>query len=402
MQKAPEILKEELDQELQSILQFWINHTIDLTNGGFFACLNNNNIQGTGCTKGIVLNARILWTFSAANNHYNNKNLLAYAKRAFEYILDYFRDKDFGGVYWSVDEKGYLLDGRKQIYALAFSIYGMSEYYAASKDSAAVDFAIELYQLIELHSYDPVFKGYLEAFSREWAPITDLRLSAKDRNEKKTMNTHLHIIEAYANLFKCWPDEELKNKIEELLFLFDTHFIDHETHHLRLFFDEKWNERPDVISFGHDIEAAWLLLQCAETIQTEKWIIKFKLHAVAIANAAISGLDTDGGLWYEYDLKKQELNKEKHWWPQAEAMIGFFNAYELTGTSAYLEHCINSWAFIKNHIIDTKYGEWFWGINEDGSVMEREDKVGFWKCPYHNSRACIELINRISSIKTLL
>lgn len=202
-------------------------------------------------------------------------------------------------------------------------------------------------------------------------------------------------IEAYANLYKSWHDKILKSKIEELLFLCDTYFINHQTHHLRLFFDEQWNENIDVISYGHDIEAAWLLLQCAEIIDSEKWIKIFQLHTVAVTNAAMRGLDNDGGLWYEYEINKKHLIKEKHWWPQAEAMIGFFNAFQLTGDEKYLDLSVNSWQFTKQHLIDKENGEWFWGIKEDNSIMPNEDKAGFWKCPYHNSRACMELIARI-------
>ncbi len=395
MQQKIQTYKQELASELNSILQYWMCHTIDETNGGFYGKVNNQNIANITAAKGSVLNARILWAFSAAYNQTKEQKYLNIAERAFHYIPDHFKDKEYGGVYWSVDAKGNMLDGRKQIYALAFTIYGMSEYYAAAQNKAALDFAIELYISIEQHSYDSINKGYFESFTREWGSLGDLRLSAKDANEKKTMNTHLHIIEAYANLYKSWHDKILKSKIEELLFLCDTYFINHQTHHLRLFFDEQWNENIDVISYGHDIEAAWLLLQCAEIIDSEKWIKIFQLHTVAVTNAAMRGLDNDGGLWYEYEINKKHLIKEKHWWPQAEAMIGFFNAFQLTGDEKYLDLSVNSWQFTKQHLIDKENGEWFWGIKEDNSIMPNEDKAGFWKCPYHNSRACMELIARI-------
>ncbi len=281
------------------------------------------------------------------------------------------------------------------MYALAFCIYGLSEYYAASKNNHALMIALELYNAIEKYSYDANNKGYFEAFERNWSEAKDIRLSAKDANEKKTMNTHLHIIEAYASLYKVHLSSTLKNKIIELLELFDAHFIDHKTFHLKLFFDEAWHEKPDVISYGHDIEAAWLLLQCAEIIQHEKWISAYTNYAVKITDAATEGLDKDGGLWYEFNPSHQTLIKEKHWWPQAEAMIGFYNAFEITNDEKYLQHSINSWQFIKQYIIDKKNGEWFWGIKDDYSIMQNEDKAGIWKCPYHNSRACLEIIKRI-------
>jgi mannobiose 2-epimerase len=392
--------KQEVTEELYSILNYWIENSVDEINGGFFGKIDNQNGVYTTAPKGSVLNARIVWTFSAAYNFNKDENYLSTASRAFEYIRDHFIDAIYKGVYWTVDFEGNMLDSKKQVYALAFCIYGLSEYYIARKNEEALSIAQQLYNAIEAHSYDAKHKGYYEAFARNWDEAPDLRLSAKDANEKKTMNTHLHIVEAYANLYKVYPLEELKNKITALLELFDKHFIEHKTFHLKLFFNEVWKEKPDVISYGHDIEAAWLLLQCAEIIHDEKWIKIYREHAVKIADAAAEGLDVDGGLWYEYESTHQKLIKEKHWWPQAEAMVGFFNAYQITSDEKYLHHSINCWHFIQQYIIDKKQGEWFWGVKEDHSIMQDEDKVGLWKCPYHNARACLEMIKRISEMKS--
>lgn len=394
MHPKVKILQQELHQELINILNYWMHFTPDEVNGGFYGSILHNNKIKADAPKGVVINARILWTFSAAYQLLHNEKYLALAQRAYNYIKQYFIDTEYGGVYWSVDASGNIKESRKQIYGLAFCIYGLSEYYAASKNEAALQYAKELYACIETYSFDAGYKGYTEACTREWQPLHDLRLSAKDANEKKTMNTHLHIIEAYASLYKLWPDEMLKHKIEELLFLFDQYFINHHTGHLRLFFDEQWNEKPGVISYGHDIEAAWLLLQCAEIVQHDCWIKKYKEHAITITNAATKGLDNDGGLWYEYNLTKQELVKEKHWWPQAEAIVGFYNAYQISNDESYLDKALRSWVFIKNHLLDKENGEWFWGITENNSVMKNYDKAGFWKCPYHNSRACLEILKR--------
>jgi mannobiose 2-epimerase len=388
--------KKETEAELLSILSYWMQYAID-DNSVFFGKVNNNNIADKNAPKGAVLNARILWAFSAAYIHLKEAKYLNVATNAFEYLQKHFIDKQFGGVFWTVDFEGNLLDGKKQVYALAFCIYGLSEYYAASKNEEALALALNLYNEIEAHSYDAINKGYFEAFKRDWQDADDMRLSTKDANEKKTMNTHLHIVEAYANLYGVYKNENLRNKIIELLELFNAHFIDTKTFHLKLFFDEAWNEKPGVISYGHDIEAAWLLLQCAEIIQHELWINVYKDYAIKISDAATEGLDKDGGLWYEFDTSSQTLIKEKHWWPQAEAMIGFFNAYQITNDERYLQHSINSWKFIMAHLKDNKNGEWFWGVKEDYSVMANEDKVGLWKCPYHNSRACFEIIKRINN-----
>jgi mannobiose 2-epimerase len=385
----------EVTGELHSILRYWMDHAPDKINGGFAGCISNENIVDTNAPKGAVLNGRILWAFSAAFNKFNDVAYLQTATLAFEYIRQYFFDKQYGGVFWTLDAKGNMLDPKKQIYAQAFCLYGLSEYYLASKDEEALQLAIALFEVIEQRSYDPVNKGYFEAFSRDWGEPDDLRLSAKDANEKKTMNTHLHIIEAYANLYKIFPQPALKNKIAGLLELFDVYFINKKTFHLKLFFDEAWKEKPDVISYGHDIEAAWLLQQCAENMQHEKWVKMYQQYAIRIAAAAAEGLDKDGGMWYEFEPGHQTVVKQKHWWVQAEAMVGCMNAYQLTKDESYLRLSIDSWQFIKAHIIDRERGEWFWGVQEDNSIMAGEDKVGLWKCPYHNSRACLEIIQRI-------
>ncbi|MBL0739272.1 AGE family epimerase/isomerase [Flavobacterium sp. GN10] len=390
------LLKSELTAELDSILNYWSKRTVDEKNGGFVGQIDFNDHLIANAEKGSVLNARILWTFSASYKTTNNENHKKLAERAFEFLTAYFYDNEFGGLFWSINEDKTPKDTKNQIYALAFAIYGLSEYYSISNEERALEIAKKLYLKIEEHSYDPINKGYFEAFTRDWQPIEDLRLSEKDANEKKTMNTHLHIIEGYTNLYKVWKDEKLLATIIELLETIEKYFINTKTGHLRLFFDENWNEKPDVISFGHDIEAAWLLQQCAEISENKILIANYKKHAIQIAEVTKEGLDSDGGLWYEFDPEKDELIAEKHWWPQAEALIGFYNAYQLTEKEEYLDIVYKIWKFIKKHMIDHKNGEWFWGVYDDYYTMKK-DKAGFWKCPYHNSRACLELIHRIEN-----
>jgi len=386
----------ELQHELKNILGYWMRFTPDEINGGFYGSVANNNEPSPTADKGVVLNARILWTFSAAYNETGESEYLEYANRAFQYLTKHFFDDSFGGVYWTVNSKGEKLNDRKQIYGLAFCIYGLSEYYKAAENKIALDLAIKLFWLIEYHAYDQAKKGYFEAFTRDWKSITDLRLSSKDANEKKTMNTHLHIAEAYASLYKMWPDKKLKQQLESLLEVFAHHIVNSETHHLHLFFDENWNVKSNIISFGHDIEAAWLLLDVAQTIHHPGWITTMQSLAVKIPDAVIRGFDKEGGL--NYELIGDRFIEEKHWWPQAEAMIGFFNAFDLSKDDKYLHRSIQTWEFIKKYIRDKENGEWFWGVRDDYSLMEGYDKVGPWKCPYHNARACMELMRRTESI----
>jgi mannobiose 2-epimerase len=392
------VFKSEMQQELHAILDYWIQHTIDEQQGGFYGRLDNENIVYSDAPKGCVLNARILWTFSAASVFTNDRWYAKMANRAFAYIRDHFVDKEYGGVYWSVTSKGEVHDPKKQVYALAFVLYACSEYYIALHNEPAKQLAIDLYNIIQEKSFDPVHGGYLEAFTRNWQPVEDLRLSDKDANEKKTMNTHLHVLEAYTCLYRIWPNDGLKQHIEQLLSIFEQRIVNAQTGHLHLFFDEQWNVKSGTVSYGHDIEASWLLPEAAEVIGDEEWIVKMKTLSVKMAEAVIIGVDTDGGLWYEYEAAHNRLIKEKHWWPQAEALVGFYNAWQISGRHEFLQYAFNNWNFIKQYIRDNKNGEWFWGVLEDYLVMPGQDKAGLWKCPYHNGRACMEVIRRIGVV----
>jgi cellobiose epimerase len=386
----------EIRDELTAILQYWQQQMPDRVRGGFLGRIGSDDRPDTQADKGSVLNCRILWTFSAA--HAFSEQYLETAHIAFDYIQRHFTDPEYGGLYWSADAAGKMKDGHKQVYGQAFGIYAMSEYYKATKNEAALHAAIELFNLIEKYSYDPVHGGYLDAFERNWNFLADKRLSAKDDNAQKTANTHLHLVEAYANLYEVWPSGLLKKRIAGLLKIFSDIMIDPETHHLHLFFDEAWKFQPGIISYGHDIEASWLLQQCAEKIQDEKWIRQMKRIAVATAYASLEGIGTDGGLWYEYDTATRQMVFEKHWWPQAEAMVGFLNAWEINGDQGFRDALVNNWNFIRTYILDRKNGEWFWGVQRDHQVMPGQDKAGFWKCPYHNSRSCMEIIRRSGTV----
>lgn len=384
----------EFETELADILTYWATHVPDQAHGGFYGQLNNDNQPNPLAPKGSVLNARILWTFAAAHTHAPRTGYLGVARRAYDYLVAHFLDADLGGVYWLVDHLGQPLDTKKQVYALAFSVYGLAEYYRASGDARALGHAQALYRTIEAHSFDSAQGGYFEAFTRDWQPLADLRLSAKDANEKKTTNTHLHVLEAYTTLYQVWPDAGLRQQLRALLQNFIDHIIDLQTGHLTLFFDENWHPRPDVISFGHDVEAAWLLLAAAEALDEPELLRTFRQLAGRLAAAAAEGLAPDGSLRYEL-APGGHWAADRHWWVQAEAVVGFYNAYQLSGEAKYLAHSEAAWRFIQQHLLDRARGEWFWGVRPDYSLMPGEDKVGPWKCPYHNGRACLEMLRRL-------
>ena len=389
----------EFQTTLKDILTWWMDHTVDREHGGFHGRITNDNEVVKGAVKGSVLNARILWSFSAGYLSEGEGAYLSMAERAFNYIRKYFVDEEYGGVYWSISEAGAPVDTKKQIYAIAFTIFGLTEYYRARPDKEVLELAKQLYQSIEEHSYDKEHGGYEEALTREWRAIADLRLSEKDANEKKTMNTHLHILEAYTNLYRIWQDGELAGKIRGLIKNFTEHIVDGSSHHLRLFFGEDWEVRSNIVSYGHDIEASWLLMEAAEVLEDAALVEKVRKTAIAITRASEEGMNTDGSMSYE--LEGDHLVKERHWWVQAEAMVGFLDTWKLTGEDGFYERFLHVWDYVRTYIIDGKRGEWFWGRTADGIIMEGEDKAGFWKCPYHNSRACIEVLRRLTSAATI-
>ncbi len=394
MNNTPEIstLRKEVQNELENnILPYWINKCID-PKGGFVGRINGLGELDPNAEKGAILNARILWAFSAAYRVLGKPEYLQTATRAKREIIDKFYDKEFGGIFWSLDKDSNPLDTKKQIYAIGFAIYGLSEYARATGDDEAKEYAIRLFNDIESHSFDTEKNGYLEALTREWAPIADMRLSAKDANEHKTMNTHLHIIEPYTALYRVWKDDRLKERIQNLLYIFREKILDRKDGHLRLFFDDDWNSKYNIVSFGHDIEASWLLHEAATVIGEDMESIKSDI--ILIADAASEGYIPDGGMIYEFHKDSGALDADRHWWVQAETVVGYLNIYQLTGDASALKKATDTWKFIREHIVDRDGGEWFWSLKADGTQNRTDDKAGFWKCPYHNTRMCLEVIER--------
>lgn len=388
--------KAQLQEELQEhILHFWMTHTVDAEHGGFIGYIDQQLQIDHKADKGLVLNARILWTFSSAYRLYPSTKYLELAERAYEYLRDYFLDRENGGFYWLVDYTGHPTQDKKQIYGQAFVIYALAEYYRVTSNEETLSLAIEIYHLLEKYSYDPTYQGYVEALSRDWKPTGDLSLSDKDLNEKKSMNTHLHILEAYTNLYRVWKSPELKKSLSELIDITLNHIIDPNSAHFWLFFDEAWQVKSRHISYGHDIEGSWLLVEAAEVLADSSLLQRVQKMAVAMAEAVYKeGNGADGGIFNEADPSGL-IDQNKDWWPQAEAMVGFYNAYQLTGDDKFRDASVNSWKFIESHIVDHTDGEWFWGVDRTGQPLPGMPKVSPWKCPYHNSRACLEMLVRL-------
>jgi mannobiose 2-epimerase len=386
----------QVEEELkENILEFWINHSRDYDNGGFYGYISKDLKPGYVHDRSSVLNARILWAFSCAYRFYREGKYLEIASLAYEYIKNHFIDKEYSGVYWQLDYKGRPTDTKKKVYAIAFAIYGLSEYYRATSDSEALAYAVDLYRCLERFAHDPEHGGYIDALARDWSRLSDMSLSPRDMNVPKTMNTNLHVLEAYANLLKAWDSDLLRNSLGKLLATTLDRIIDHETWSLKLFFGMDWNHCSNITSYGHNIEGSWLIYEAAGILGNAELLKRTETCCVKMAERVLKdGMDTEYGGIYN-DMRGSVLDDNKEWWPQAEAVVGFYNIYQVTGDTAFLDASLKVWEFIRNHIVDRVHGEWFSGVTRDGSGVIGDEKAGFWKCPYHNSRMCFEIIRRI-------
>ena len=391
------LFKKEMQDVLTgNILPFWIDKMVDHENGGFYGRIDGHGNLHADAEKGGILNARILWTFSAAYRVLGKSEYLEMATRAKDYIIAHFIDREYGGTYWSLDYKGNPKDTKKQFYAIGFMIYGLSEYVRATGDKEALDYAIQLFDCIEEHSLDVIYNGYIEACTREWGEIADMRLSDLDANYPKSQNTHLHIIEPYANLYRVWKDERLEKALRNMINIFTDKILNPETNHLDLFFENDWTRGAGHLeSYGHDIECSWLMHEAALVLGDAVVLKKVEEIVPLVAKASEKGLNPDGSMIHEANLDTGHVDDDLHWWVQAEAVVGFYNIYQHFGDESALDKSLQCWQYIKDNLIDYEGGEWYWSRRPDGTLNLDDDKAGFWKCPYHNGRMCLEIIERI-------
>ena len=423
-----DMMRLEMQDVLENnILPFWLEKMQDNENGGFYGRIDGSGVLHPDAEKGAILNARILWTFSAAYRVLEKEELLEAATRAKDYLVDHFIDPEYGGVYWSVDYKGEPLDTKKQFYAIAFAIYGLSEYARATGDREALEYALDLYDCIEEHAFDDEQNGYIEACTREWGKIGDMRLSELDANYPKSQNTHLHIMEAYANLLRCLkemraqeqcdyvptigsvlpvgisvPPETMVNvegALRNIISIFIDKILNQETNHLDLFFDMNWTRGAGHLeSYGHDIECSWLLHEAALVLGDENLLEKVENVVQKVAKASEKGLREDGSMIHEANLDTGHVDDDLHWWVQAENVVGWFNIWQHFGDEEAFKKSEKCWHYIKENLVDFDNGEWFWSRHSDGTLNTVDDKAGFWKCPYHNSRMCLEIIERTAEV----
>ncbi len=419
-------VKQEMLEVLEgNILPFWLNQLQAREHGGFYGQMRGDGTLVPEADKGGILNARILWSFSAAYRVLGKPEYLQAATRAKDYILAHFFDAEYGGTYWNLDYLGQPKDTKKQFYALGFMLYGLSEYVRATGDREALDYALALFDTIEDHALDPEYNGYIEAMTREWQPIADMRLSELDANYPKSQNTHLHIIEPYTNLLRCLKElhdassvactyvptigsmlpiditvpQETVDRVEaavrNLIAIFTDRILNPDTHHLDLFFEMDWTRGAGQLeSYGHDIECSWLLHEAALVLGDTSVLAKVEPIVQLVAKASEKGLNPDGSMLHEANLDTGHVDVDRHWWVQAENVVGWANIYQYFGDTSAAEKAIRCWNYIKKNLVDWEGGEWFWSRDPEGNINRRDDKAGFWKCPYHNSRMCLEMIER--------
>lgn len=400
-------LKQDVLQVLQeNILPFWLKLQ-DPERGGFYGRVTGKGELQTEANRGGILNARILWSFSAAYRVLGKPEYLQAATNARDYILQHFVDAEFGGTYWELDAEGKPMDTKKQFYALGFMLYGMSEYARATGDEQALYCALQFFDCIEEHSWEPQYGGYIEALSRDWQPLADVRLSDKDANYPKSQNTHLHIIEPYTNLLRTLKETRGANyKIEayqarvekavrRLVVIFCDKILNPETHHLDLFFENDWTRGAGWLeSYGHDIECSWLMHEAALVLGDSEVLERVEPIVQLVAKASEKGINPDGSMTHEANLDAGTVDDDRHWWVQAEAVVGFLNVYQHFGDETALQRALDCWHYIEQNLIDSEGGEWWWSRDREGNINRTDDKAGFWKCPYHNSRMCLEVLER--------
>ena len=367
-----------------NILPYWLR--LKDPRGGFYGEVSADGAVQFDAPRGVILNARLIWSFAAAYGALRNTEYLVAAIHARDYFLQHFCDHKYGGVYWSVSADGERLDTKKQLYAQGFAIYGLSELYRVTRDDEALKNAVNLYRVVETCFADREHGGYIEALSRDFSPLADMSLSAHDINADKTMNSHLHLLEAYANLYRVWPDEGLKARVEALLTLIGTRVMD-ASGHLQLYFRRDWTVLPGAVSYGHDIETSWLALECAFALKDLDVVNRVRPWALALGRAGNEGLLPDGSLRYER-LPDGRCDNERQWWVQAEAVVGNLWLWKYHGDAAGADRALACWAYIRDHLVDPVAGEWWWAVLADGSLDKGHPKAGFWKCPYHNTRMC--------------
>jgi len=389
--------RDSVEDELRgNILPFWLEHVPHPERDGFHGAVGRDGRPLERAPRAALMTSRILWTFSAAYRMYGADEYRAMAERAARDLERNFRDQEHGGYFWSLTPAGAPLNDGKHLYGQAFAMYALAEYHRATGDPLARARALELFDLVERHAADRVNGGYLESFTRDWRPVPAGQPSPIGPPELKSQNTHLHLMEAFASLLRATDEPRVRAAQRDLITLVLDRIVDPRSAHLGLFFAAVWTPRSSEISYGHDIEFAWLVTEAATELGDTALIERARPLAVRVAEVTLEeGVMEDGGIPYEANAEGRPTMPHREWWVPAEAAVGFLNAYQLSGDERFLSAARQQWDYIQRHFVDREHGEWFHSVSADGRVAMNHPKADAWKCPYHNGRACMELVRRL-------
>ncbi|UZJ44099.1 AGE family epimerase/isomerase [Marinimicrobium sp. C6131] len=385
-------MSQEFYSELLCIADWWLAYAQDPERDGFYGEVGVDNVPVREADKGIVLNTRILWFFSELAQAVDDPRYRAAAERGYRYLLTHFLDEAQGGFFWTLDASGRPKDTKKQVYAQAFAIYALVAYYQLTGEPRALQEARSTFELLERHTVDGTRGGYLEAFNRGWGVLDDVRLSDKDLNFPKTMNTHLHVVEAYTTLYQVDARASVADALRYAIDCFDRHIINKDNFHLRMFMDHNWEDHSPGYTYGHDIECSWLLAKATESLNERAVSERLQSSILGIAEVCLREAMGEHGEMYDgFEFATQAFNHERVWWVQAEAMVGYYKAYTLSGNKRFVAAAERLWSFIKRHH-RADNGEWLWLSTLDDQNHAPSYKLGPWKGPYHNGRAMLEML----------
>jgi cellobiose epimerase len=382
----------EADREArENILPFWLK-LMDHIYGGFYGEVSFSGEIQKEAIKGGVLCARLVWTFAHAYLVYHDPTYIDAARHAYRFLMDNFWDREHGGTFWSVDFQGKPADTRKMVLPQSFTIYALAEYYRATQEPEALEKAIELFGLIELHSHDVQFGGYREGFDRIWTQ------TGWNVDTAKAMDPHLRVMMAYTNLLRVWNSPLLMQRLTECVEIFLDHLIDPQGPHLILFTREDWQATNEDFSYGHDIELVWLLPAAVDVLGDTALRDRSLPVMLRMAEEVYrAGLDDDGAV-FDKAGPQGLLDQNKNWWPQAESVVGFLNAYQMSGDEKFYRASRKNWKWIQSNLVNREHGDWYAQLTRDRKPVAGRNLVDSWKCPYHNSRCCFEVQERIEKL----
>ena len=391
-----------LERERDRIAAWWLAHGPDPAHGGFVGLIDADGRAHSGANKGIVMTTRILWFFSTLALQEDRADWRQAAERAYASLRDGFHDAAHGGVFWELAADGAVVADKKQSYAQAFAIYACVAWHRASGDAEPLDRAMQYFERLERRVRDRKHGGYLEALSRSWGTLYDLRLGAADMNAPKSANTHLHLLEAYTALQRATRSPLVEEALRHLVGLFFDRIAVTGRGPLGTFFDSRWNRLSELQSFGHEIEASWLLWDAVEALQDRRLSEHLFPLVLGLAEACLEhGIGPDGRLCEQRDPLGGQRADTSVWWVQAEALVGFLNAGRLSGEDRYRRAAEAVWRHIDARHIDHEGGEWFWWPPDEVGAGQLPYKAGFWKGPYHNGRAMIEAARHLAAMESL-